>query len=292
MGFVEWVSETVENTRNHGVYGLKNAYYEFMKGALMRLGKFWNYGEDIFTEDWDALVVLDACRADLLESVADEYNFLENANDHHISNASASAEWMTKNLVSRPEQTKDICYISANPHDQLLSDANFVAVERVWEDRWDETVNVTPPEAVTDTAILTHRENPGKRLIVHYMQPHAPYVSSGRRDPFMDVKLGIISDDQLWAEYQENLRYVLDDVERLLENVSAEKVIITADHGEALGEFGVFGHRNDVPIDGLKVVPWCETRATGTGSSRPDADRYQGSDTQSIEEKLEYLGYR
>jgi hypothetical protein len=292
MGFSDWVSETAENTQNHGVYGLKNAYHEFMKGALMRIGRFWNYGDDIFTEEWDALIVLDACRADLLESVAKEYAFLENADEHHISNASSSAEWMTKNLVSQPERTQDICYVSANPHDQLLSDANFTCIERVWENLWDESINVTPPKAVTDTAIATHRRNLDSRLIVHYMQPHAPYVSTGRREPFMDVKLGKISHTQLWAEYQENLRYVLDDVERLLRNVSAEKVVITADHGEALGEFGVYGHRNDVPIDGLKEVPWCATTATDTGRSQPDMDRYQHSDAQSIEEKLEHLGYR
>lgn len=292
MGFFEWVAENIEYTRTHGVYGLKNAYHELLKGGLMRIGTVWNFGEDIHKEHWDALIVLDACRADLLESVVEEYDFLENADDYHISNASASDEWIAKNLKSRRDQTNDICYISANPYDKTVRDEDFAVIERVWQDGWEETIRTTPPRAVTERAITVHRDNPDKRLLVHYMQPHAPYIQTGRQAPFMDVKLGEISDEQLWREYQDNLRYVLDDVDLLLQNVDTEKTIITADHGEALNDFGVYGHRNHVPVTGLKKVPWCVTTATDTGSYRPNEHTNQQADSTTLEEKLEYLGYR
>lgn len=292
MGVSHWVVETAEHTRSHGIYGLKNAYHEFMKGVLSRLGRYWNYGDDIYKDDWDALIVLDACRADLLTSVADEYEFLETPDEHHISNASTSEEWMKKNLKSRPEQTEDIWYVSANPNDTLLDDDAFAGVTRVWEDRWDESTNTTLPSEVTDAAIRTHRRDPDSRLLVHYMQPHEPFVPSDRRGAFVAAQRGELSDKQLWEEYQDNLRYVLDDVRRLLKNIDAETVILTADHGEAINDLGVYGHRNTVPIDGLKRVPWCKTSATNTGQDDVVDESEESSDELSVEEKLQALGYK
>jgi len=34
-------------------------------------------GTNIYERDWDALVVLDACRVDILREVADEYEFID-----------------------------------------------------------------------------------------------------------------------------------------------------------------------------------------------------------------------
>ena len=39
--------------------------------ALQAVGRRLNYGTNVYDREWDVLVVLDACRADLLESVAD-----------------------------------------------------------------------------------------------------------------------------------------------------------------------------------------------------------------------------
>ena len=37
--------------------------------------------------------------------------------------------------------------------------------------------------------------------------------------------------------------YVLNDIGILLDNLDAERVVITADHGEAFGEYGILGHK-------------------------------------------------
>jgi hypothetical protein len=50
--------------------------------------------------------------------------------------------------------------------------------------------------------------------------------------------IGDGDEEEIWESYIENLRYVLDHVEVLLENVDAEEVAISADHGNAKGEWG------------------------------------------------------
>lgn len=61
------------------------------------------------------------------------------------------------------------------------------------------------------------------------------------RNPFEYLEFGGKRKRVLKA-YLDDLRYVLDDVEILLENIAAEHVVLSADHGEAFGECGVYGH--------------------------------------------------
>jgi hypothetical protein len=57
--------------------------------------------------------------------------------------------------------------------------------------------------------------------------------------------------------YIENLKIALKNVAWLVEQLDG-KIIITSDHGEALGENGLWGHapKKDLPV--LKTVPWFE----------------------------------
>lgn len=61
--------------------------------------------------------------------------------------------------------------------------------------------------------------------------------------------------DRINEFYEHSVEKTLVQVERLLDEMSG-RVIITADHGERLGENGKWGHRNgnDNPI--LTTVPW------------------------------------
>jgi hypothetical protein len=98
-----------------------------------------------------------------------------------------------------------------------------------------------------------------------------------------------------WEAYLDELRYVLDDVELLLENYDANRVVITADHGEAFGEYGIFGH----PIGSLhpkvRTVPWAVTSATDTRTYEPNTappSTREEATSQNAEETLEALGYK
>jgi len=82
-------------------------------------------------------------------------------------------------------------------------------------------------------------------------------------------------------------------VELLLKNVDAEQVAITADHGEAFGEYGFYHHPVACPLSCVREVPWVETTATDTESLRPTAPHPESTlTTANVEDRLAELGYR
>jgi hypothetical protein len=183
----------------------------------------------------------------------------------------------------------------------MIDPTRFENVEEVWRYGWDEELNTVPARAMTDVAIHEHRRNKPKRMIVHYMQPHHPFVpnpmdagmnrddlSSPEGNIWSQIKNGEVDPEDVWREYKNNLTYVLDDVSILLENIDAEKVAISADHGNAIGEWGFYGH-GDVPFSVVRQVPWCLTTATDEQTYEPDVEVQKRS--HNVDEKLEHLGY-
>lgn len=156
-----------------------------------------------------------------------------------------------------------------------------------------------PPQYVTDRAVSVARSGEYDRLILHYMQPHAPYVSGavkhGRElhraesQPFEYLRE--TGDRQrVWKAYLDELRYVLDNIAILLRNLSADKVVMTSDHGEAFGEYSVYMHHSGSVHPHVRRVPWAVTSATDTGSYEPEVDATRRED-QSLDERLKALGY-
>jgi hypothetical protein len=77
----------------------------------------------------------------------------------------------------------------------------------------------------------------------------------------------------------------------LLGNYDAERVLVTADHGNALGEFGIYGHPLYVPISALKRVPFCITNATDTDMVDPDVELGTNRVDETVSDRLAELGY-
>jgi hypothetical protein len=135
------------------------------------------------------------------------------------------------------------------------------------------------------------------------MQPHHPFVGGGAPDEFeadpfgredgttvVDaLRKGRISRDAFWEAYRENLRLVLDDVAVLLANHDAGRVVLTADHGDALGEWGIYDHPAGCLHPVVKNVPWTETTATDEGGYEPDLQPDERE--TEVEERLRGLGY-
>jgi hypothetical protein len=103
---------------------------------------------------------------------------------------------------------------------------------------------------------------------------------------------------QLREAYIDNLKLVLGDVARLISYLSG-RIIITADHGEFLGENKNFSHpaNSDHPI--LLNVPWfeiCQEKPVrlyepdGTSWENEHGDSEKISDS-AILERLRDLGY-
>lgn len=71
---------------------------------------------------------------------------------------------------------------------------------------------------------------------------------------FIVKRFGI---EALKKYYEDNLRIVLSYVAKLIKNLHG-KIIITADHGELLGEYGFYEHACGKGYPELVEVPWLE----------------------------------
>lgn len=273
-------------------------------------------GTNVFEREWDLLVVLDACRVDALRTVAPEYDFLGPV-DSVTSVGSTSSEWIanTFRLEHSPEIARTACvtsnaYVQAVVEDRqypggtdhVVAPDALAVLDQPWRYVPDEQVPFfhVPPRYVTDQAVAVARSHDPGRLLVHYRPPHAPYtagaiaedrdLASHEKDPFGALRDGV-DPELVWAAYLDELRRGLDEAARLLRNVNAERVVITADHGEAFGEWGVYGHPMGMLHPTVRRVPWVETTATDTGTYEPSAGSPRDAGSRDVDEHLRNLGY-
>lgn len=287
------------------------------------------FGHNIYSEDWDALIILDACRVDALREVQHEYEFLTDI-ESRWSRGSTSKEWLENTFIeSYRDEIESTTYITSNYYSTELREDNMNRLgypmmesepvgEQVFQtllqddilyasefgdfiSLFDKSVyedgKQLHPDVVTDCAITVGREDDWDRVIIHYMQPHHPFIQRDQpphahREPFSYLNDG--GDfETVWEGYLDNLRLVLDSVELLLENFDADTTVITADHGELFGEWGQTGHGVGIPHPNLRKVPWVETTASDTGSHEPAYERTdKRASEDELHERLEALGYR
>jgi hypothetical protein len=233
----------------------------------------WPYnrnGLDIFEEDWDNLLILDACRYDLFEEVAD----LPGETTAVESRGSATREFLQGNFDG--QELLDTVYVTASPmlynhRDEI--DVQFHAVVDVWQEQgWDDQYQTVLPETMREATLDAAERFPNKRLLVHFIQPHFPFVGPTGREQFdleainfqwEDTATGRldISAETIQRAYRENLEEVLPAVETLLFELGG-KTVVTADHGQIIGErlFPIpireYGHPPGLYADELVRVPW------------------------------------
>jgi len=279
-------------------------------GHLYRAGypdPFRLLSESIYENDWDLLVILDGCRVDLMREVASEYTFI-NVIDTKYSLGTDSTEWIQENFVNEPDQQQltDTCYITGNPHTELaLTKDDLGYLDEVWKYEFDYEKGIMPPRPITDRAIAAGRNSNFDRYVIHYMQPHFPSIPQLHLGSTMNpenvgdewnsiwdrLEQGEVSKQVVWDAYRENLRYILDEIEILLENFQAENTIISADHGNAIGEFGFYGHPR-VPIRPIRKVPWCNSSANDEKTIQSEITPPESDSLFNRNEQLQALGYK
>jgi len=279
-----------------------------------KFGREFGQGIDVMDADWDNLLILDACRFDYFA----EQNHIDGELDRAVSRGSNSREFIEANFADG--RFHDTVLVTANPFVERLDDDTFfrICYSEVLEE-WDGSLNTVPPSAVVETAIEMHERYPDKRLIAHFMQPHAPYIGpTGRElvercefgvfnpemerdgipsDGIVDViEDGSVSEEELRRAYVENVEIAIEHAESLVEALDGRSVI-TADHGEALGERGLFrrhyGHGPRLYTPELRVVPWhvvpADERRTVTAGEPESFERLDGETRDS---RLQALGYK
>lgn len=313
MTIADFLNYTWKNYREEGVFGsIRFAGSQLFRDAPLKqldhLG--YNRGPNIYEFDWDLVVILDACRADLMEEVYQQYEFVEEY-DSIFSIASKSQKWLDRTFTN--EYSKDIAnttYVTGNMFSRRLEPKNFNYLDEVWRYQWDEELGTVPPRPITDRAITELRENDPERLILHYMQPHYPFIGNKLADGInLDyafhkegaennvwnrLKLGEVTESEVWEAYRENLRLVMDEVELLLNNSDVDNAIITADHGNSFGTLGIYAHPPHTPLRCLREVPFI--RAEGVDERTYDPEVTESSNLRTGEEdisdKLSALGYK
>lgn len=300
MGIGEFVRVSMDWYRSEGVKGFIYMINQIWAAILRQLTPIFGEGTNIYEKDWDLLIVLDGCRVDAMNEVANEYSFL-NKPDTHRSTASTSGEWMRTTFTPEyNEEIENTIYVTANQHSDKVENLPFLHFEDVYNYGWDSKREAYPADIVTDISIEKGREYADSydRMIVHYMQPHFPSIPSpiGHGNKYDNVWKGLMigqgDTDEIWEAYIDNLRYVLRYVKILLNNVDAENVVITADHGNAKGELWTFGHTLGNPVDCVKTVPWYTTSASDTKGRIPSISKDVDNTEESVDERLKALGYR
>jgi len=328
MSFHDWLVESRQRYRTHPPWtATRRSARAFINGAFRPLGRY--IGHPIWHHtNWDVLVVLDACRYDLWNEVAPEYDLATNR--EVWSNASCSIDWINRNFNAYPQHARRTGYVTANPfadHSTTsarsadLRDGPLAYFKPLYQSHWSELydgqIATVVPEDVTDHAIAAWRDRDQQdmeRLVVHYMQPHEPYRSRpewGSGDNKLlenlvdsdtpagssiwpQLEAGNISRSEFWQVYKDNLRWVLDDVtERLLPNLDG-RVVVTADHGNAVGEWGEWHHPPGALGPAVRKVPWVDVDCTDEQTVQPDVqlDATAKDVNVDTEARLEALGYR
>jgi len=275
--------------------------------------------------DWDYAIVLDACRYDVFSDVCDDY--FEGTVEKRRSLGSSTPEWAFRTL----DGDHDMAYFSGNPFINSLGiplnelkwgascDYEWTATDHlgtivdVWQEGWDDSLGTVPPDSLAESFFDRRKmAEQHERTVLHYMQPHAPFLGHGDGGKLTTIQKGIkeqgeeeSNDDEggsllapvgervrpvvesalersslamkagLWLEldtadvlsngtretvmqyHEENLRIALESIVDLVEDLDGD-VVITADHGEAFGEQGIWEHHIETHIPPLVEVPWLE----------------------------------
>jgi hypothetical protein len=231
-------------------------------------------GEHIADKEWNNLVIFDACRHDIYEEVFRE-------SDYRISVSSCSKEFIRRTFSE--ETFEDTVVITANPHyyENIFEDLTgrkpeevFHSVYNTYKTKWNEEEGVVMPESVMEDVRSAKKLFPDKRLLIHFMQPHIPFINSqipqkanymegvdkevveeNFLNEFEKAQIGKVSREKVLEDYRDNLE-ILREAREELKQILDGKAVITADHGEMLGEQKLYGHPCSKKSLKLRKVPW------------------------------------
>lgn len=262
-----------------GATRLKSILKELALQSLEKVDE--EKAESISSKEWDNLIILDACRHDIYEEImgceVGSRITLGSRSPEFIEKTFSEDIWENTVLIS-----SNPFYINFFPGDRegffdltgKTVNATFKEVYNLIETDWDEDQGVVLPERVSEKAIQVEEEYPNSRKIIHFMQPHTPHIPAeydlGGVDHAIEedkekntvwdaVNRGEIDEKAAVTGYKENLSYVIPYVQKLKESLSG-KTVVTADHGEFLGEGGFYGHNHSGGVSkAVRKVPWDES---------------------------------
>lgn len=246
---------------------------------------------------WDILIILDACRYDMFNKYCREYlgeGWLRKIRSPASWTMGWLHRTFDKSDMHDVIYVSSNPYINSRDiGTRFKSKDKFFKVVDVWDGGFDTLFSFLPPLETNKYATVTMDLNRNKKFIIHYMQPHEPYFIYGTYNSigfnprvatirkflfefFSDELIWSIMEklnfrpenyiSTLWKEYgkdgiiegyEENLKLVLENVSNLIKRYPKKKIVITADHGERLGERKRYSHGGRID-KWVREVPWFE----------------------------------
>lgn len=292
----------IEILDQSGVRSSVSEAVSYLRGSLFKLNSMLLSQPVIFDDDWDVLIILDACRSDTMKQASADYEWISEV-DTRYSVGPDSPTWMDRTFTMTDDsELSETAYVTANPYSDYHAPQNRLArLEEVWKYAWDDEIGTVPPRPVTDAGITIAQQD-YSRVIIHYMQPHFPSIPTN-----LGYEINKNGDDDEWiwnssiddnatkqkiySAYEDNLRYILNEVSILINNLNSDRIVITADHANAFGEYGIWGHPRNQPAPVVLRVPWIVTEATDTGDHRT-TDYSKNESSIGLTDQLEALGYK
>jgi len=131
---------------------------------------------DLLDEKWDVLVILDGCRYDIFKELYPDVLQYTGTLKQARTFSANSQEWLHNNFYGK--DCSNIIYVQpAIRFHEFLPAQNFFKVVMTWETGWDSKYGTIPPQDTTDIALEWMKRYPKKRFIIHYEQPHDPFLS-------------------------------------------------------------------------------------------------------------------
>ena len=269
--------------------------------------------QNFFEEDWDHILILDSARYDVFEDVFEDY--FTGELQKRKSPASATPEWVHEIMEGRHNVNwfssnpfinstgKPLSAVGAVDYD-TVPNRHVAHIEDLWDKAWSEENGTVLPEDVNKHFREKRPELADRRNVIHYMQPHLPFIGRGKGRINQLIQADILEDsgsnvldkigeripglvekleereivmklamyssldaksmlevlrndssEKMKEYHEENLRKVLEEAAKLVDDLDG-KVVITSDHGEAFGEEGVWEHHVEKEVPELLEVPW------------------------------------
>jgi len=233
--------------------------------------------DKVHLDDWDTLIVLDACRYDFFKEYYSIYPNLE-LGELSIAKSPGSA---TPEVVPKLFDTDEEWYLYS-AHNWLGENVNDITPLNSDDDSWHATrhfdeidrvkevnsAGVPGPQLFGQRVIDNIEKINDKRSVVWFMQPHQPntgnvQVTFGHFFPwgiFMENgKLNSSIQKLIRVGYKFNLLSAMYSLSNIVGELDG-KTVITSDHGELLFDNTAkpedFGHPHSRDDAVLRNVPW------------------------------------
>lgn len=220
--------------------------------------------------DWKTLIVLDTCRYDVFRLEYKDHGFpgtLQEVNGKYYT----TRQWYAHNW---DQPNPGVVMISAHPIIMKFGNrfAKRVIINPEIDIHDDDWVH---PRHTWEQTKKTIKQLPNHQYLIHLIPPHLPFIGKkgkqlqsilgehdrpDRADPSTNnmyknaTKYGNENGWDLLREcYIENLNLCLAEIRKNLEWLP-KPLVLTADHGEIIGEDNQYGHGKKHEV--LKRLPW------------------------------------